>query len=132
MKDHVKILGIVHIVFGALGIVVGLFFLGIFVVGGTFAGMAAQQDPDAVMAGPVLGLIGAVFFGFMLLVSVPGIIAGWGLLQMRPWARILTIVLSALNLLNIPIGTAVGIYGLWVLLNTETERMFATVGAAGG
>jgi hypothetical protein len=36
------------------------------------------------------------------------------------------IVLSALGLMSIPVGTALGIYGLWVLLNEETARMFSS------
>lgn len=59
----------------------------------------------------------------ILLLSVSGIIAGVGLLKFYP--RILTIVLSALNLLNIPIGTALGVYGLWVLLSPQAEPLFA-------
>jgi len=34
------------------------------------------------------------------------------------------IVLSALDLIHIPFGTVLGIYGFWVLLNPETEAMF--------
>jgi hypothetical protein len=57
--------------------------------------------------------------------SLPGLIIGIGLMQFRPWARIAGIVLSALDLVSVPpFGTALGIYGLWVLLNNETERMF--------
>ena len=61
----------------------------------------------------------------VVVLSLPGIIAGIGLLKLQPWARILAIVISALNLLNVPIGTALGVYGLWVLLQAETERLFA-------
>ena len=61
-----------------------------------------------------------------MLLSLPGIIAGIGLLKFRPWARILTIVLSALNLMNIPFGTILGVYGLWVMLSDEGSRLFAT------
>jgi hypothetical protein len=63
----------------------------------------------------------------MLLTSIPGLVAGWGLLKFRPWARILGIVVSILGLLVIPIGTIIGIYGLWVLLNKDTERLFGDV-----
>ena len=56
--------------------------------------------------------------------------AGWGLLNDKPWARILTIVLSALSLLSVPIGTALGIYGLWVLTHPEVEAQFRVAGAA--
>ena len=57
---------------------------------------------------------------------LPSLITGYGLLYFKPWARIVGIVLSAVSLINFPIGTAVGIYGLWVLLNKETERLFDT------
>ena len=64
-------------------------------------------------------------WAFMLILSLPGVVAGIGLLQYRPWARILTIVLSALNLMNIPLGTILGIYGLWVMLSEDGSRLFA-------
>jgi len=56
--------------------------------------------------------------------SLPGIVTGIGLLRLRPWARILGIVLSALSLLMVPFGSLLGIYGLWVLLSKDTERLF--------
>jgi hypothetical protein len=64
---------------------------------------------------------------FLLAISLPGLITGIGLLKLQPWARIVGIVLSAINLINIPFGTALGIYGLWVLLNKETEQLFSGV-----
>jgi len=65
---------------------------------------------------------------FILVLSLPGLIAGFGLLTFKPWARILGIVLCAINLINIPFGTIFGAYGLWVLLNKDTERMFGAPG----
>jgi hypothetical protein len=53
-------------------------------------------------------------------------VLGWGLLKFKPWARILGIVLCAINLINIPFGTILGAYGLWVLLNKDTERIFSS------
>jgi hypothetical protein len=125
MRDHVRILGILNIVFGALIILIGLASLLFF--GGVAALVVWVADAsDANVAVPVLGVIGAVIFVVLLLVSLPSIIAGVGLLKYQPWARVLTIILSALNLMNVPIGTALGVYGLWVLLNGEAERLFAT------
>jgi len=49
---------------------------------------------------------------------------GFGLLTFEPWARVLGIVLSALNLINVVVGTLLGAYGLWVLLNKDAERLF--------
>ena len=42
----------------------------------------------------------------------------------REWGRILGIVVAVIELVNVPIGTAIGIYGLWVLLNTQTIELF--------
>lgn len=124
MRDHVKILAVINIVFGCLGVLAALAMAGIFAFSGTMVGVAAQSDPDAIVAIGILGAVGTALFVLILVLSVPGIVAGWGLLNFKPWARILGIVLSALNLINFPIGTAIGGYGLWVLLNREVEAMF--------
>jgi len=125
MDTHVRVLGILHIVLGGLGVLVGLGFLLLFGGAASIVGMTAMpQDEKAFLAIPILGVIGGAICVLALVVSLPAIIAGIGLLKFRPWARILTLVLSAINLLNVPIGTAIGVYGLWVLLNNETEPLF--------
>ena len=125
MRDHVRILGILNIIFGVLVILIGLASL-IFCGGAAALVVWVADTSHADVVVPVLGVIGAVIFVVLLLVSLPIIIAGAGLLKYQPWARILTIILSALNLMNMPIGTALGVYGLWVLLNGDAERLFTT------
>ena len=115
-----------HIVFGALGLFGALVVLLIFGGAAGIVGIANPHDAEAWrIAIPIIGVVGTAIAVLVLVLSLPGLIAGFGLLRLRPWARILTIVLSALNLLNVPIGTALGIYGLWVLLQAETEQLFA-------
>jgi|SRR4029077_3580613 len=123
MAQHVKILGILHIIYGALGVFVGLLAL---VIMGGIASVVGVSDhsPDSALAIPILGGIGALVFVILLAISLPGIIVGFGLLHFKPWARLLTLVLSALELFSIPFGTALGIYGFWVLLKPETEQLF--------
>ena len=123
MAQHVKILGILHIIYGALGVFVGLLAL---VIMGGIASVVGVSDhsPDSALAIPILGGIGALVFIILLAISLPGIIVGFGLLHFKPWARLLTLVLSALELFSIPFGTALGIYGFWVLLKPETEQLF--------
>jgi hypothetical protein len=123
MLQHVKILGILHIVYAGLVILVGIFVL---LVMGGIAGIVGVSDHtgDSATAIPILGAIGAFVFILLLILSLPGLIGGFGLMQFKPWARILVIILSVFELLSIPFGTALGIYGIWVLLNTETERLF--------
>ena len=53
------------------------------------------------------------------MLAIPGIIAGIGLVQRRPWARVLALVVGAIGLLDIPVGTALGIYTFWVLMRDE-------------
>ena len=122
MDTHVRVLAVLHIVMGGIGIVIGLGCLLLF--GGIAGIVGVAGEPDALVAIPILSLIGGAVFVILLILSLPSIIAGIGLLKYRPWARILTIVLSAIDLLNVPIGTAIGIYGLWVLLSRETEPLF--------
>jgi hypothetical protein len=125
MDTHVRVLGILHIVFGVIGLFLGL--AGMLMLGG-IAGVAAlsEGDPDAFIAVPILGAIGTFIFLIALVLSLPGIIAGTGLLKYRSWARILTIILSAIHILNFPFGTALGVYGLWVLLAPQTAARFET------
>lgn len=122
MDTHVKVLAWLYIVFGVLGTLFGLGMMAVLSIIGV---AGAASDPDAWAALPILGFTGVALGAFMLILSLPGVVAGIGLLQYRPWARILTIVLSALNLMNIPLGTILGIYGLWVMLSEDGSRLFA-------
>ncbi|MBI2221591.1 MAG: hypothetical protein HYU53_10335 [Acidobacteria bacterium] len=123
MLTHVKVLAVLYIVLSSIGLLVALLM---FFAAGTAAsivGMSASPE-DAAIAVPILGIAGTALGAVLLLFSLPGLVTGWGLLKLRPWARILGIVLGVICLINFPIGTAVGIYGLWVLLTKETERLF--------
>lgn len=124
MITHIKVLGVLYIALSALGVCAALF---IAVAVGTASGIVGiNADPhDAAIALPVIGVAGTALVVFLLVLSLPGVITGVGLLKMRPWARIVGIVLAAINLINIPFGTILGVYALWVLLNKETEQLFA-------
>lgn len=123
METHIKTLGILHIVLGGLGVLAALIVLLIF---GGVAGLVGATSPveGAHVAVPILGAIGSFIIFVVLALSLPGLIAGIGLLQFRPWARILTIILSIFELIHVPFGTALGVYGLWVLLSEGSERYF--------
>lgn len=123
MAQHVRILGILHIVLGAIGILAAIAMLALF---GGIAGLIGIGAPteETRVAGPVIGFIGGAIFLFIVAISIPGVVAGIGLLKFRNWARILTLVLSAFDLFNFPFGTALGVYGFWVLLSNEGARLF--------
>jgi hypothetical protein len=124
MLTHVKVVAWLHIIFGSLGVMVAFLLLALF---GGIAGFVGSTDAsaDARVAVPILGGLGGILFLVVSLLSLPGIVAGVGLLKLAPWGRILGIVISALDLLSVPFGTALGIYGLWVLTKRETEALFS-------
>jgi hypothetical protein len=115
MRDHLKILGWLYAASGAVVLLLAVVLGTLFGVAGVVAGGAE--------GGALIGGIGLAFAVFIAALGIPSLICGWGLLNYKPWARVLGIVLSALQLANFPVGTAIGGYGLWVLLNDEARRM---------
>ena len=120
MKTHVKIVAWLYIVMGLLGILSALVVGALILGGGLISG-----DDTAIR---VTTIVAIVLGSLVVLLSVPGVVAGVGLLGFKPWARILAIILSVLNLPGFPIGTLVGIYSLWVLLDSETSLLFESKG----
>jgi hypothetical protein len=116
---------------GCLGALAGVAVLIVF---GGLAGLAGvsagpwSNDNSGAVAAPILAVIGICIAVFVLLLALPCIIGGWGLLKFKPWSRVLMIVVSVFHLFHIPIGTALGVYGLWVLLNDETRRLLESGG----
>jgi hypothetical protein len=118
MKDHVKVIGILWIVLGALSLC--LAFLAFLV----FFGVA--QIPNLDVEPGVLRLIGIIASSFLGLIGLPQVLGGWGLLRHKEWARILMLVISFLNVFHVPFGTALSVYSMVILLNGETIRLFQT------
>jgi len=125
MENHVKVVAVLNIVLGGMGLLAALVVLIVFGGAAGIVGSQADRAPDAEAAAGIVAIIGGAIFVVALVISLPCVIAGFGLLKFREWARILTIVLSAFNLLNIPIGTVIGAYSLWVLLSRGTVELFA-------
>ena len=117
MKKHVTFVAALHIGFGILGVIGSVIIFMVFQ-------FAQSYVPDVELATTVLNAI-KIFVPLMVAVgSVLGIIGGIGLLSFHQWARILVIVLSALDCLNVPIGTAKGVYSIWALLQDDTIELF--------
>lgn len=117
MRKHIHVAAILQIVFGSLIVIGALAFA--FVLG--FVDQFVD-DPTAIK---VLALIGTPIIVLMLLFGGAMIAGGVGLFSCKPWARILTLVMAGLGLLNIPVGTLKGVYIIWVLVQQETVSLFA-------
>ncbi|MBS0011712.1 MAG: hypothetical protein KFF49_09905 [Bacteroidales bacterium] len=117
MRKHVTFVAGLHIGFAILGLVGALvIFLSI-----DFAQSFVEGDDIPVR---VLKMVKVMLTSIIALISLMSIIGGIGLLAYREWARILIIVVSAINCLNVPIGTAKGVYSLWALLQDDTISLF--------
>src|SRR5689334_19610270 len=124
MDTHVRVLGVIYIALGALGMILAALMLIGF--GGAAGIITASADPDeAAIAVPILSIVGTALLIFLFAFSLPSIITGIGLLYFKPWARVLGIVLSAVSLLGFPWFTILGVYGLWVLFSKDSERLFS-------
>lgn len=110
-----------------LYIALGIFTLiGAIVVTLSIAGGGWLSGDDTAIA--VTSATGFVLGGFIAIGGIFSLVAGYGLLKRRSWARTLTIVLSILNLLNFPLGTILGGYALYVMLKDESKAEFMTTG----
>lgn len=131
MEQHVTVVGVLRIGFGALGILgaIILLLIAAIVFASTVAPGVISGDEEALRILTAIGSgVGLFLSGialFVAILSVPGIIGGIGLLRLKPWARYLALILAVFDLFNIPIGTAVGIYSIWVLVHDETAQLFA-------
>jgi hypothetical protein len=76
---------------------------------------------------PLLSVLAIVLLGKASL----GFLAGWGVMHREPFARPLLLVLAFISLFtNIPFGTALGVYTLWVMLPADSEQEYETLAAA--
>ena len=122
VQEHVHLLGILWLAVSALSAVGGLVLL---ILGGTFFPHLHEmtQVPPDVPVGFLSSLLSTL--GILVLAKAAcGFIAGWGLLRSESWARVVALVLAFIALFNIPFGTAIGVYTMWVLLPSQSQKEY--------
>jgi hypothetical protein len=123
MAGHVRALAVLQVVYASLGLLLAVM---LFILFGGIAAIVGATAPieDSRVAVPVLTLVGGFVATMLILLSLPRLIAGIGLYKYRNWGRILTLVVSVLGLVDIPVGAGLGIYGLWVLTRPDSIALF--------
>lgn len=116
LSQHVMILGWLYIVSSTIFLAVAAFIFFLLTGIGAVSG-----EPEALA---ILSVVATSLGAFLTILSLPGIAAGIGLLRRKIWGRVLAIVVGILNLINVPIGTLIGIYTLWVLLQDVAVDYF--------
>ena len=119
VASHVRTLGMLWLAYAAMRLLGGIFlttFSNVFLNLGFLNGAPRLPFflPHLLHAAGAIVSIGGVL----------GMLAGWGLLERQPWARTLAIVLGFFSLFSLGLGTALGIYTLWVLLPAESAREY--------
>jgi len=117
-KSHVSLVAGLHIGYGTLKLV------GAFVVylGIRFAwGFIPEEEEIAL---DVLATLFSVLPTVIAIFGIVDVFAGISLFSYRQWSRVLVIAVSVLNCLNIPIGTGIGVYSIWALMQPEVQEMF--------
>ncbi len=116
MDVHVKQLGLYNFLFGLISL---LLIPPLLIYLGGFTGLYNLAG-DLIVAVVIASAI-----AFHLLLAIPCILFGYLVQKYSEVARSGLIIVSALNLLNLPFGSILGGYGLWVLLSEETEPLFS-------
>ncbi|HTW31006.1 MAG TPA: zinc-ribbon domain-containing protein [Candidatus Sulfotelmatobacter sp.] len=126
VQQHTQLLGILWLAFSALNVLGGFVLL---VLGGTlFPHLRAMGAPPETPVGFLSALMSTL--GILILAkAVCGFIAGRGLLHHDEWARTLALVLAFISLFSVPFGTALGVYTLWVLLPSDSQREYDSLAA---
>ncbi len=123
MKKHVTVVGALHIGLGTLGLIGALVIF--FALSFARSVVGNEEIPSM-----VLGFLSVSLPLLLGGISTVGVIGGIGVLTLKPWARIVVMVVSVIGCINIPIGTLAGVYSLWVLMQEETVKLFKPVQSA--
>lgn len=122
-KEHNKLIGIFHLVQGGLqafgGVIIGLIYGG---MGAFFAANAHRQEEQ--MMGTFFVIFAFVIAAIMLVLAAVNFTAGYKLVKEKSGARTWGIVASIVCLIGFPLGTALGIYGLWFLFGEEGKQYY--------
>jgi len=128
VQEHLRFVAVLWIALSVINAIGGAFLL---ILGNAF--FPHLREMQGVPPDVPVGFLSSLFCALgtiVLLKAAAGFLAGWGMLQRERWARLLTLILSFLALLNIPLGTALGVYSLWVLLPEQSEREYDQMVAA--
>lgn len=127
-RDHNKLLSIFYFIMGGLQMLIGLFvalFYG--VLGGAMLATSNREDEQ---------FAGGIFLGVALVVGVIVIaiasftlFTGFKVKKEQPIGRILGIIVSILVLFSFPLGTALGVYGLWFFFGDVGKNFYAGLNA---
>jgi len=121
MESHKRVLGIIYIVSGVLLVMVMMALSMFFSVFATWLADSAGEDQQWIFSW-LFPFISSIAILICVFIALPSLIAGWGLLNNKSWAMLLALIVGCLRLFSFPIGTAIGIYTIWVYAEDNRLR----------
>ncbi len=123
VQGHLHLLAIFWFAISAFNAIIGVV---LYILANTLLAPGGAAGAPVFLR-PLLSVVAIIVLGG----SALGFSAGWGLMHREPWARTLVLVLAFLVLfINIPVGTAVGVYTMWVLLPGQSQEEYDVLVAA--
>ncbi|HOX84168.1 MAG TPA: hypothetical protein PLJ60_21335 [Chryseolinea sp.] len=120
LDGHKKVLGILYII-SAMFTILGMIMLNA-ILSVVFSFVFNEIDPEQQkIMELVLSIVQYVPAFVIILFSIPTLIAGIGLLTRQTWSTLFALIMGCLKLFNFPIGTAIGIYAIWIY--SEDQRL---------
>ena len=120
LEDHKRLLGILHLVYGGLhGLLAFIFIIAFGVPAAILLGSTPGRDSAPLMVVVLFALLLGLLFSVLFL--IPPLVAGYGLLKHKPWARTASLVASIIEVLNVPLGTALAVYNFWLLFGQNAR-----------
>ena len=113
MESHKRILGILYIVSGMMHLIGMILLSTLFTLFLPMIFEHADVDDQWVLVW-VVPFVRAIAAIVVILIAIPSLLGGWGLLTQKTWSMTLVLVIGCLKLFSFPFGTALGIYTIWV------------------
>jgi hypothetical protein len=120
VRPHLRLLGVLQVTWGAIGLLLGAALL-LLAVGALAIGLMGTGDR---VAAGVTAFTFGVFAAALLIGGAANAWAGRALRRREPAGRSAALWMSVPNLFVLPFGTALGVYALWVLLHNEARSLF--------
>ncbi len=127
MTRHIEIIAVLQAGWACFQLLIagflGLIFMGL--GGGLGALGAGSGEEELLVMGVAYGVIGGFVAAMSAVMALPGFIAAYGIYARKGWGRILGMIMAGFACLSVPMGTMIGVYSLFVLLDAEVANEFA-------
>lgn len=111
MRKEIELLGAFHIALSILYIFISAAIFAVLLTKGFFYNSEIRSTQSY--------MICAVIGTFFLIFALCDIIAAAGVMRKKPWSEMLMLILGCLNLVLVPLGTALGIYTIHIIMHGD-------------